>query len=249
MVSKLHYFRSKREFSRWVKSLGLPESVADERWEGRGWYYHRGRGYIVRYSSARDRARGGRVGRGSWRHTHDISKLVGRLRHHVKRVARALAKKKASKLRRRGHRKKEAVEVAAKHTISVGVRRARSLTNASPAVKKIAQYLWSEIPRQYKEGRNRVWTYIAVVSLAKVINKYCSAKGVDWKAVDWSQEIDWRQGYRHAKQYVKDILGVGKYEDIRESDIGRIEREWNQLRRDLKLPETVDPWELKALFS
>jgi len=139
------------------------------------------------------------------------------------------------------------VEVA-RAVVVKAVQRARKVKQLSPRVKQIADYLWDEIPRKYKEGKDRIWTYISVVALAKAIDEALGDR--DWKSVDWAQEIDWASGYRNAKAVVHKILGVGGgFKGLTAREVEELVRKWNEVREELKLPETIDPWELKALFD
>ncbi len=71
-----------------------------------------------------------------------------------------------------------------------------------------------------------------------------------WKAVDWAHEIDWAQGYYYAKGVVEALLGANKkYGNLSEREIEMIEKHWEALAKELHLPQTIDPWELKALFE
>jgi hypothetical protein len=255
MPTKLYYFRTKREFLKWARSLGIPKAKASKQWKGKGHYYHRGKGYLCKYSPGLDmkrkskyKSKGAKTGRGPWRHTHDISKIIIKIRKHVKAVAKKKAKKVEQRLRKRGLKPKEARKKAAKIVVTKSVKKARSLAR-SKEVQRIADYLWDQIPRKYREGKGRVWTYISVLALAKAIHEKTSRKGIDWKSVDWAAEIDWESGYRAALAKVNEILRTGKYEDYTEAEIRKIEEEWNKLARELKLPETIEPWELKALFT
>jgi hypothetical protein len=59
-------------------------------WKGKGKYYKRGKRTWTKYSEARDKAKGGRVGTGDWKHTHDRtvrakSKRVRHVKHRKKR--------------------------------------------------------------------------------------------------------------------------------------------------------------------
>jgi len=245
VVTKLRYFRTLRQLVRWCKERGYSVGACKDAWSGPGYYYARSKKHISKHVKHLDVRRGGAVGRGPWRHTHDIAKVVRKLRKRVRREARAKVRK-ASKGLARKLPKKEAREVAAKEVIVAAVSRSRR--GLSPSVKAIASYIWDSIPRRYKEGRGRVWTYVSVIALAKAIHRYCAERGIDWKSVDWAQVIDWKQGYRYAVAEVKRILGTGKYSDVTAKDISRIEKAWNELRRNLGLPETISPWELKALF-
>ena len=44
---------------------------------------------------------------------------------------------------------------------------------------------------------------------------------MDWRAIDWASEIDWRQGYGYAKEYILSMLRttLDRYEELSERDI------------------------------
>ena len=172
------------------------------------------------------------------------------MRRHVRRRARERVKAGIKSLRKAGLRHKEAVSKASKHVIHTAYRRARKALRSSKQVDRIAAYLWSQIPKRYKEGRDRVWTYVSVVALAKAIYSSSKGAGIDWRSVDWASEIDWSVGYRNALREVEKLLGrKSTYANLTPTEAEKVEREWNRVRKDLGLPETIDPWELKALFS
>ena len=78
---------------------------------GPGFYYYRGRGHWSKWSPSRDKLRISRgndprhIGSGKWRHTHDIvSRIVRRIKEHVKRKSRRVeSKEKRLKRFRRRH--------------------------------------------------------------------------------------------------------------------------------------------------
>ena len=80
MVSSLKFFKSRRQFINYlIKEKGLSKKraneIANKHWKGKGYYYHRGKGYWCRYSEKRDKKRTKKghypVGKGKWRHTFD----------------------------------------------------------------------------------------------------------------------------------------------------------------------------------
>ena len=77
------------------------------------------------------------------------------------------------------------------------------------------------IPGKYKRKPLRIWYYVMVLWLAYYIRKYCREKGMDWRAIDWASEIDWRQGYGYAKEYILSMLRttLDRYEELSERDI------------------------------
>ena len=48
-----------------------PAFIPKDQWEGAGYYYYRGTGQWTKWSESKDRKRGGKVGRGKWKHTND----------------------------------------------------------------------------------------------------------------------------------------------------------------------------------
>ena len=217
MVSKLRYFRSKKSFIKWARKLGLSRKEAEAKWKGPGYYYHRGKGYICKYSKARDLKRGGKIGRGPWRHTHDFVKAVKKLRAYAKRKAKAIAK--------------------AKKKATLGKIAAAASRKAERKVDRealeIAEYLWSQIPREYKEGSERKWTYISVIALAKYVKRKAVEQGVDWRAIDWAMEIDWKQGYSYAKSFVDSVFREVSYEGYTEKDVEAMMKYYEMLADSL----------------
>lgn len=250
MVTKLRYFRTLSDLIKWAKENGYSVRACREAWTGPGHYYARGKNHISKHVPHLDKRRGGLIGRGPWRHVNDYYVVVRKLKREVKKtvkkvVRKTLAKKTIKKVVRKHPEKK--VEVA-RAVVVKAVQRARKVKQLSPRVKQIADYLWDEIPRKYKEGKDRIWTYISVVALAKAIDEALGNR--DWKSVDWAQEIDWASGYRNAKAVVHKILGVGGgFKGLTAREVEELVRKWNEVREELKLPESIDPWELKALFD
>ena len=116
---------------------------------------------------------------------------------------------------RRVSRKK--IRVAKK----LGVRVARKLKRRfDPETKRIADYLWGMIPDKYKRKPLRIWYYVMILWLAYYIRKYSRENNLDWRMVDWAAEIDWRQGYHHAKSFVLELLrkGLSRYEEWTQKD-------------------------------
>lgn len=82
MVTKLYYFRTKKEFEKWLKELGCLKKGL-KWWRGKGHYYHRGECHISKYTRSLDvkrtskyRTGKSKIGKGPWRHTHDISRVA-----------------------------------------------------------------------------------------------------------------------------------------------------------------------------
>ncbi len=97
--------------------------------------------------------------------------------------------------------------------------------------KRIADYLWSMIPERYKRKPLRIWYYVMVLWLAYYIRKYSREKGLDWRAIDWASEIDWKEGYRHAKHFIAELLrsGLSKYEDWTKKDFEEYDKYIEQM--------------------
>jgi hypothetical protein len=99
--------------------------------------------------------------------------------------------------------------------------------------KRIAAYLWELIPKRYRTGARRLWTYLLVLHLARWIRKTSSEKGIDWREIDWASEIDWKQGYYYAKNKVFELLRMlGKrYEELTEDEIQQMLEHWARNER------------------
>ena len=229
MVTRLYYFKTKKSLLRWCRDRGYSLRACEKAWTGPGYYYARGKAHISKHVPHLDRRRGKKIGRGPWRHVHDA---VGRIVRSLKKRADREAEKLARRTLRRIARKKKppkrlrekTLELARVKLAKRAARRARR--GLSPAVKELAEYLWRQIPKKYKRGRDRVWTYVAVLALARQIYKRAREKGVDPYQYDWAQLIDWSLGYREALDYVKQAIGKTQEELHRES----LER-WEYLRR------------------
>ena len=120
---------------------------------------------------------------------------------------------------------------AAARRLKRHIRRIRSLFNDED--KRIAAYLWDMIPKKYRSGARRLWTYLLVLHLARWIRKKAKESGVDWRDIDWATEIDWRQGYYYAKSRVFELLGMlgSKYEGLSEEEIEQMMEYWAQNER------------------
>ncbi|MEB2836104.1 MAG: hypothetical protein GSR80_000120 [Desulfurococcales archaeon] len=222
MVTKLYYFKSKRQLLKWCRERNYSLKACEEAWSGSGYYYARGRSHISKHVPHLDKRRGGRVGGGPWRHTHD---LASRLKRSVEKAS---ARAAGSLARRAGlprRAKEKLARAIAARTLSRTVKAARRLWARIPAVKRLAEDIWGWIPRRYREGRHRAWTYIAALALAYSIYKRARERGVDPYQYDWEHLIDWSLGYRHAKQVVREALGKTLEELQREG----LER-WRSLR-------------------
>ncbi len=137
--------------------------------------------------------------------------LIKHIDGRIEEVILGVAKKK-------GVSKKEALRRARRLGKHVA-KRLRSRFDEE--TKRIANYLWDMIPRKYKRKPLRIWYYVMVLWLAYYIRKYCREKGMDWRAIDWASEIDWRQGYGYAKEYILSMLRttLDRYEELSERDI------------------------------
>lgn len=197
MVSKLYHFTNKKQFLKWCKERSYHKKACLKAWDGPGYYYSRGRNHISKHIPYLDKRRGKRIGLGVWRHVHDIDKLV-------KKTSVRVAKR--SPFRKTDHKKKLAKAFAVK-TMSRSAKIARSRWLKSKPVRTLAKEIWSWIPRRYKKGRGRVWTFIMASALAYEIYKRAKEKGVDPLQYDWQHIIDWSLGYRHALSVVKEAIG------------------------------------------
>ncbi len=249
MPTKLYYFKTLKQLLKWCRERGYSKKACREAWTGPGYYYARSRKHISKHVPHLDRRRGGKIGSGPWRHVHDFEKAVRRLRKYVKNRVDKTVKRVARKLSRKVGRRK-AVKAAKTLVLTQIPRRARK-ARVTREVREIADYLWSVIPRKYREGKDKVWTYIAVLALAKYIHRKAREKSVDWRAFDWKEEIDWREGYRYAKSIVDKLIGYDtKYIEIPEEEIIRRLKELEQYGK-VEIEVELDPaklWELKHLW-
>ena len=152
----------------------------------------------------------------STREARDIVKKVNAQKKILRKIIKnidGIVKKEVERIaREHGISRKK----AARRAIRLGHRIARKLRSRfDPETKRIAEYLWEMIPSKYKRKPHRIWYYVQVLWLAYYIHKYAKEKGLDWRAIDWASDIDWRQGYRHAKEFIQNILrtGLSRYED------------------------------------
>ena len=224
MVSKLRYFRSKKAFIKWAKSLGIHIKKAAKQWKGPGYYYHRGKGYICKYSKARDLKRGGKVGRGPWRHTHDLAKrIIKKTIKHVKLAAK-VAKKVIEKKRKR--------KVSTKTILLKTI--ARKPKRLDPEAKEIADYVWNNLKTLRSRGK---WTYIMVYNIAKLLVDNARKQGVDVKSIDVLYDFDWSLTYHEVKaQAVKKVFkGVAEeYYGITDEDVKLMMQYYEQLAESLE---------------
>ena len=243
MPTKLYYFKTKQQLLKWCRERKYSKRACEEAWTGPGYYYARSRKHISKHVEHLDKRRGGKVGKGPWRHIHDIGKIIRKLNKHVKTNVQKRAKAIVRKTRKKvGPRK------ATKLVLARTVKKAKKLPKE---VRRIAEYLWDHIPRKLKEVSNRKWTFISTLALAKYIYNKSREKGVDWKQYDWVGEIDWREGYHYAKSVVNKLLGSTKeYSEIPESEIIRRLKELEEYG-DVELEIELDPakvWELQHIF-
>ena len=236
--TKLYRFRYKRDFMKWCRERGYDLEACDEAWTGPGYYYARSRTHISKHVPHLDKRRGGRIGRGSWRHLHDVFT-------RLYRVTRKAARERVERLvRKRGVKPKKLAE---KIVYAKAIGRSRRLPRE---VHSIARYLWENIPRKYREGRRRKWSYIAVLALAKTIHRVSREKDIDWKQIDWIHEIDWRQGYGKAKKEVLRLLGTRKsYDRISDKEIKEMLKYYEELaKHGAEIEIELEPWEIKQMF-
>ncbi len=126
----------------------------------------------------------------------------------------------------------------------LGVRVAKKLKKRfDEETKRIADYLWSMIPDKYKRKPLRIWYYVMVLWLAYYIRKYSREKGLDWRAIDWASEIDWKQGYKHAKRFITELLrtGLSRYEEWTQKDFEEYDKYIEQMMQweRQRLAETI----------
>ncbi len=243
MPTKLYYFRTKKQLLKWCRERGYSKRACEEAWTGPGYYYARSRKHISKHVPHLDKRRGGKIGRGPWRHVNDLERVIKRLNKHVKRSVEKRVKKIVKKTRRKvGPRK------AAKLVLAKTVKKARKQPKQ---VLEIASYLWRQIPRKYREGKHRKWTFISTIALAKYIYNKARNRGIDWKAIDWAHEIDWSEGYRYAKSIVDKLLGSEKeYVEIPEKEIIRRLKELEEhgIDVDIIIEDPAKLWELQHMF-
>ncbi len=225
MVTKLYYFRTKRSLLKWCKDRGYSSKACEKAWTGPGYYYARSRSHISKHTPHLDKRRKGRQGRGPWRHTHDLEKAVRRLDDGVKRASAKASIRLARKAGLPSRARPKLARTIRAKTMAKALRRAR-LWVRIPAVRSLAAEVWEWIPKKYRRGRFRAWTYIMALALAYNIYKRAKEKGVDPYTYDWKEFIDWSLGYRYAKEVVKEALGRTLEEIAREG----MER-WEALRR------------------
>jgi len=206
MVTKLYYFASKKAFISWCKKRKYDMKACEAAWTGPGYYYARRKDYISKHVEHLDLRRGGKEGRGPWRHTHDIEKAVRSIKHMLSRHAREKAAKRLEKRKLPRRLRKKIVEATEARIAARAARKAKAWTR-SKAVQELADYLWRNIPRRYKQGKDKAWTYVAVLALAKSIIDRAREKGVDPYQYDWKELIDWSLGYNYAKELVRQVMG------------------------------------------
>ena len=242
MVTKLYYFKTKQQLLKWCKERGYSKRACEEAWTGPGYYYARSKKHISKHVPHLDMRRGHKVGKGPYRHIHDIEKVIRKLNKHVREGIRKRAKTITRKARKIKPRKAEKLVLA---------RTIRKTKKLPRPVKEIAAYLWNNIPRKYREGKHKKWTYISTIALAKYIYRLAKENDLDWKAVDWVHEIDWEQGYNYARREVERLLGSKKeYVEIPEEEIIRRLKELEEhgIDVDFEIEDPAKLWELKHMF-
>jgi len=248
--TKLYYFSTKKDLLKWCRERGYDLKACEDAWVGPGYYYARSRKHISVHIPALDKRRRKKIGKGPWRHLHDIEEAVSRLakatRNGVRARAKKLVAKAEKKLREKGGRPRHrpTLQSAARWLLERAAKRSKKQNLVDDEAKRLADYLWDRIPDKYKRGRSRVWTYIAVLALAKQIVKWARQKGVDPRSIDWVSEIDWEQGYQAAKETVRRLLGGT---EITDRDVEEYLKWLERSERPPRLDE-IDEWELKQLF-
>lgn len=260
MVSKLKCFNTKKEYDQWCKKHGYDKRACEKAWIGKGCYYARGKKHISVHirelDLRRDPPKRKREGVGSWRHMHDLVKFTVKLKKGVKKGVEKRSRRLVELARKKlAETKTRRTHVAVKPTLSNArafllnrsikkMKKHRVLTREA---KRLADYLWERIPKKYRSGKDKVWTYISVLALAKAILSKIGKR--DWKSIDWEHEIDWSQGYEAAKNYITRILGSKEptASDVDEY-IKYMMRAQEQEPR-ISPPEEIDEYELRQLFS
>ncbi len=243
MVTKLYYFRTKKALLKWCRERGYSKRACEEAWTGPGYYYARSKKRISKHVPHLDLRRGHREGKGPWRHIHDLERTIAKLNKHV----RGEVRKRAEKITRKT-RKKVKPSKAEKLVLARTIKRTKKLLRP---VREIAAYLWEHIPRKYREGKHRKWTYISTIALAKYIYKLAKENDLDWRAYDWIHEIDWNEGYGYAKREVERLLGARReYDEIPDEEIIRRLRELEEhgIDVDITIEDPVRLWELKHMI-
>ncbi|MCE4608828.1 MAG: hypothetical protein F7C36_00390 [Desulfurococcales archaeon] len=229
MVTKLYYFKTKKTFLKWCKARNYSIRACQKAWTGPGYYYARGRNHISKHVKHLDLRRGGREGKGPWRHTHDLEKAIQKLKRAIRSASLRLANRTA---RKTVPRKKIAKKLADIYTIKTAkktVKAARQRWVRLKPIRQLAQEIWGWIPRRYREGKNRVWTYIMVLALARAIYRLAKERGVDPYQYDWKELIDWSLGYREALDLVRQVMGRS-IEDLHREALER----WKHLKQKYK---------------
>ncbi|BBC20956.1 putative Glutamyl-tRNAGlu reductase [Aeropyrum globular virus 1] len=226
MVTKLYFFKTKKQLLKWCEERGYSKRACEKAWTGPGHYYARSRSHISKHTPHLDRRRGKKVGRGPWRHTHDVIKVVRRLKREVSKASKSQAKKVTKKLGAGKKVESKAVKAITAKALAKALKRARQTWARSPAVRSLAEDIWRWIPKRYKRGKDRVWTYIMALALAKAIHDRAKEKGIDPYQYDWKELVDWSLGYHYAKGLVREALGK-TLEEIAKEDLER----WKYISR------------------
>jgi len=240
MVTKLYFFANKRAYMKWCRERGYDMRACEAAWTGPGWYYARKKDHISKHVVHLDVRRGRKEGKGPWRHTHDIEQLIRRVKRATRKTLAELVARQAPKRAPERVKRKLAKAVEAR-ALARAARRARTWTR-NKAVRDLAKYLWAQIPKKYKEGREKAWTYIAVLALAKAILERAKEKGVDPYQYDWAQLIDWSLGYGYAVGVVQSVLGKTQRELAEEAarKLRYYERLYGREKAARKLEEELD---------
>ena len=216
MPGPLFKARSKRDLVKKLQRMGYSGDearlMAEANYEGRGYYYVRGGGYIVRFSSKRDFARGRAIGRGRWRHTFDpIVEAAVKLTEEAVEAAEGIAG-----------------EITAKQpekpvTGESILRRAFPREKFPREVREAANYVWENLSERVKRAGR--WTYMTVLNIVKMLFDWAEEKGVDPEKIDVLGEFDWNMGYQHVKNQVMEKLMKTleeKYYGVTDEDIRRM---------------------------
>lgn len=223
MPGPLIYARSKKQLvEKLRKTYGYTrreaELIAEAAWEGKGYYYHRGDGYVVRFSPERDKARGGVIGRGRYRHTYDpIVEVAKRVVEEAVRAAETVA---------REAERKTGKPVEPEKILKVAFPRKPRLPRE---VVEITNYVWEELPEHVKRDRRQTW--ITVMNVVKMLYDWAVEHGFDIKNVDLVHDFDWAQGYHHVKSEVLNKIMVGAAKEVHgltEEDVEEMMRAYEE---------------------
>ena len=258
MPTRLYYFGALEELLSWCRRRRYSLQACRRAWVGPAFYYARSRShisvYMPRLDLRRDPPGRKRLGSGPWRHLHDrLRRLARRLMREAEAQARRrVAERAAGAGGKAGRATARATAVSQKAARRVADRAAAraSLRGVDRETLRLAMEIWGWIPKRYRRGRDRVWTFVAALNLARAILRRAREKGVDPYQYDWEQLIDWSLGYQYARDYVRRVLGRTMDEIAREemerwrAAMARYRGEEAARRADEEL-DRVAEWEMR----